>query len=229
MLERMRAVHRWCLTGTPIGRGGLQDIRGLLHALDHDPFAGKQLGATCTCLPLLPARCALTTARPLRACPPPDASVWRAMLAPSRGAAERWQVLAEVLTPLLWRNTKAVMSAELTLPPRSLVKSVLTFLPGEAAYYETLLQQLHGVREELADARRKREEHAAEAEAAEVAASPAIPKAAQAAARKRKQHERATEKLELAAVEGVSQLRMAAIHPQLTASWKELRADLQLK
>ena len=86
------------------------------------------------------------------------------------------------------------------------------------------------MRQELADARRKQEEQAAEAEAeaAEPTASPTTPKLAQAAARKRKQHERVTEKLASAAVEGVGQLRLAAIHPQLTQAWKGLRADLQL-
>ena len=30
MARRLVSVHRWCVTGTPIGLGGLRDVQGLL-------------------------------------------------------------------------------------------------------------------------------------------------------------------------------------------------------
>lgn len=39
MAGRLHSQHRWAVTGTPIGPGGLDDIQGLLRVLHHDPFA----------------------------------------------------------------------------------------------------------------------------------------------------------------------------------------------
>lgn len=38
MACRLSSVHRWCVTGTPIGTGGLDDIQGLLKVLQLAPF-----------------------------------------------------------------------------------------------------------------------------------------------------------------------------------------------
>jgi E3 ubiquitin-protein ligase SHPRH len=38
MAHQLRSRHRWMVTGTPIGSGGLADIQGLLHVLQHDPY-----------------------------------------------------------------------------------------------------------------------------------------------------------------------------------------------
>jgi hypothetical protein len=39
MARRIRARHRWCVTGTPIGSRGVQDLFGLLVFLRHEPFS----------------------------------------------------------------------------------------------------------------------------------------------------------------------------------------------
>ncbi|KAK9811031.1 hypothetical protein WJX73_007955 [Symbiochloris irregularis] len=46
MTQRLSAKHRWVVTGTPIGRGGLKDILALLRALNHYP-----MGSTPAWLP----------------------------------------------------------------------------------------------------------------------------------------------------------------------------------
>jgi hypothetical protein len=35
---RIAAAHRWCVTGTPVGPGGMHDVLGLLRALHAAPF-----------------------------------------------------------------------------------------------------------------------------------------------------------------------------------------------
>ena len=41
MAGRISAVHRWCVTGTPIGPGGMADVLGLLRALHVAPFSER--------------------------------------------------------------------------------------------------------------------------------------------------------------------------------------------
>ena len=36
MAGQLEVEHRWCVTGTPMGPGGLDDIRGMLSVLQHD-------------------------------------------------------------------------------------------------------------------------------------------------------------------------------------------------
>lgn len=38
MTQRLQAQHRWVVTGTPLGRGGLKDIHALFRALHHHPL-----------------------------------------------------------------------------------------------------------------------------------------------------------------------------------------------
>jgi hypothetical protein len=41
MGARIAAAHRWCVTGTPIGPGGMTDVLGLLRALHAAPFDAR--------------------------------------------------------------------------------------------------------------------------------------------------------------------------------------------
>lgn len=43
MTQRLSAKHRWVVTGTPIGRGGLKDILALLRALNHYPMGSTPM------------------------------------------------------------------------------------------------------------------------------------------------------------------------------------------
>lgn len=38
MAGRIASAHRWCVTGTPIGPGGMTDVLGLLRAIHAEPF-----------------------------------------------------------------------------------------------------------------------------------------------------------------------------------------------
>ena len=59
MTQRLRAQHRWVVTGTPIGRGGLKDIHALFRALHHYPVGlnppwlptEQQLAEGLPCMP----------------------------------------------------------------------------------------------------------------------------------------------------------------------------------
>lgn len=52
MVERMRAVHRWCVTGTPLTSHGMQDVRGLLHMLQHQHFSSQAIWSALVGAPL---------------------------------------------------------------------------------------------------------------------------------------------------------------------------------
>lgn len=47
MAARLHSTHRWAVTGTPIGPGGLDDIQGLLRVLHHDPFMDPLVWKWC--------------------------------------------------------------------------------------------------------------------------------------------------------------------------------------
>jgi E3 ubiquitin-protein ligase SHPRH len=47
MALKLSAEHRWCVTGTPIGRGKLEDLFGLLLFLRSNPFSSKAWFSKC--------------------------------------------------------------------------------------------------------------------------------------------------------------------------------------
>ncbi len=51
MARRLHSMHRWCVTGTPIGPGGLDDVQGLLQVLHHEPFQDKRMWKHCVADP----------------------------------------------------------------------------------------------------------------------------------------------------------------------------------
>ncbi len=53
MAGRLHSTHRWAVTGTPIGPGGLDDIQGLLKVLHHDPFCDPLKWKWCVANPYL--------------------------------------------------------------------------------------------------------------------------------------------------------------------------------
>lgn len=53
MAARLHSTHRWAVTGTPIGPGGLSDIQGLLRVLHHDPFSDPLKWKWCVANPYL--------------------------------------------------------------------------------------------------------------------------------------------------------------------------------
>ena len=53
MAGRLHSTHRWAVTGTPVGPGGLDDIQGLLKVLHHDPFCDPLKWKWCVANPYL--------------------------------------------------------------------------------------------------------------------------------------------------------------------------------
>lgn len=47
MALKLQAQHRWCVSGTPVGRGKLEDLYGLLLFLRFKPFSEKSWFAAC--------------------------------------------------------------------------------------------------------------------------------------------------------------------------------------
>ncbi|GLC48768.1 hypothetical protein PLESTB_000145900 [Pleodorina starrii] len=109
MAARIEASHRWCVTGTPIGAGGLDDILGLLCVLKYGPYddAGvfKHL-----------------ISEPYRS-----------------GSAEGHSRLAALIKPIMWRNSKAVAAQDHPLPRRVLQEAHLRFSAAEETFYDVIL------------------------------------------------------------------------------------------
>jgi hypothetical protein len=43
MVRKLSSVHRWCVTGTPMGDNALGDLHGALSVLCHEPFQDPRL------------------------------------------------------------------------------------------------------------------------------------------------------------------------------------------
>jgi hypothetical protein len=180
---RIAAAHRWCVTGTPIGPGGMTDVLGLLRALHAAPFDTRpsdfQVGACAGGQPggrgrleraagadrggpprLCLAHPTGTTPRPLP-CPPRQDAVSVPYL---RGRPSGRRALAALLRPLMWRNSKDVASADAPLPPRRVATALLRFSPAERSFYEHVCEKTAGRLAEQAAAAAEAEERRQAAE-----------------------------------------------------------------
>ena len=96
MALRLRARHRWCVTGTPIGGRGVEDLHGLLLFLRSEPFAT-----------LFWWRRVL-----LAAINDPSPAVQQHGLT----------LLTNAIQPIMWRSSKARVQSELGIPPMTEVR-----------------------------------------------------------------------------------------------------------
>ena len=87
MALRIRARHRWCVTGTPVGARGVDDLHGLLLFLRHEPFSSKFWW---------------------------ERTLLRKVGQSPRAGME---LLRQTLRPIMWRNSKAHVKDELGVPP----------------------------------------------------------------------------------------------------------------
>ncbi|KAA6428442.1 MAG: hypothetical protein FRX49_01318, partial [Trebouxia sp. A1-2] len=189
MAGRLHSTHRWAVTGTPIGPGGLEDIQGLLKVLHHDPFCDPLKWKWCVANPYLTGE---------------------------KGSAAQ---LARVLRPIMWRNTKrSSVGLGLELPPRTLTLTRLHFTPAEHTFYSHILEKTREARDAL-----HHHEHQSNADSA--GPSTASPNQSE---RRRVSAASQARKLFEGAEREVRQLRLACIHPQMTAYWRNLSAELQL-
>ena len=108
MARRLRAAHRWCVTGTPVCRGGADDVHGLLTFLEAPPLADVALWR---------------------------AAVGRRVA--SGDGAGAASALAACISPLFWRTSRAEAGAngELQLPPQGSLLTWLALSPLERHWY----------------------------------------------------------------------------------------------
>ena len=103
MAAMLRARSRWVVTGTPIGRGGLGDLHGLLRVLRHDPLSERALWDACVQRPVLRG------ARLL-----PDRLSMPCLLAARCTAPAPWKSVHERLVRV-WLGIQACAARELSL------------------------------------------------------------------------------------------------------------------
>ncbi|CAM9911722.1 unnamed protein product, partial [Scytosiphon promiscuus] len=105
MALKIPATFRWCVTGTPIGKGSVDDLYGLLVFLKASPLDDKTVWAKAIREPIdrrLP------------------------------GAMER---LAVALKQVMWRVTKSSVAAQINIPPQNTVDRRLSFSSVEEHFY----------------------------------------------------------------------------------------------
>lgn len=85
MAGRLHSSHRWAVTGTPIGPGGLDDIQGLLKVLHHDPFCDPLKWKWCVANPYLTGDCTQPCVLSRRT--PACISVWKLLTLPMQAFA----------------------------------------------------------------------------------------------------------------------------------------------
>ncbi len=113
MALRLPACHRWCVSGTPLGRGRLEDLYGLLVFLRMYPFDQR-------------TQWVHAIQRPVEARAP--------------GAMER---LACIVSPVVWRTTKKLVVDQLQIPPQKQETVMLKFSSIEKHFYEKQFDSVH--------------------------------------------------------------------------------------
>jgi len=177
MAKRIMAAHRWAVTGTPLTSG---------HGIRELPKILQVVDA--------------------QRWTENDFFRWKGIVQNSLADGHLAPLTAAV-RPLMWRNTKAIVSREgAVLPPRTLKEVFLHFTPGEAAFYA-----------EIRDDGRM-----ARAHLQEMLSNPVNSRAYYASVK------RAQSAAEKEAKEVMLQLRMSCLHPQMTAYWRRLSAEMQL-
>ncbi len=106
MAGDIHAVHRWCVTGTPILRS-LDDLQGLFRFLCHQPLGQDEYWKALV--------------QPLVASDAPS--------------AQDLAAIRSVLAPLFWRNTKSAVEAELDLPARHVYNISVELGAAERDWY----------------------------------------------------------------------------------------------
>jgi E3 ubiquitin-protein ligase SHPRH len=118
-------IFTYCsVSGTPIGKGGLDDLYGLLLFLRHDPFSSIYHWK-----------------RALKA-PYSQAGMQSKMNAKKKCKGFSWEgvgPLLKVMKPIFWRHSKAHVAEDLSLPPihQKIIKLKLS--PVEVRLYNVIL------------------------------------------------------------------------------------------
>ncbi|KAG5448515.1 E3 ubiquitin-protein ligase shprh [Clonorchis sinensis] len=138
MMSRIDAVHRWCITGTPAEKS-IDDLYGLFSFLRFEPFSIAHYWHSLLYQPFLSS-----TAPSWQATMPRVNS----MSDPSPSAVSS-TMLALMLSQILWRNTKALVGNQLSLPPITEEVHWISFTPVERYIHDRVLAQSAGALQRL--------------------------------------------------------------------------------
>ncbi|CAH8452371.1 unnamed protein product [Dicrocoelium dendriticum] len=133
MMSHIESVHRWCVTGTPAERS-INDLFGLFAFLRFEPFSVQSYWHSQLYQPFLAATAPswLISVEP-RACPAPPPS-------PTYSRVQS-TLLADMLSLILWRNTKILLGDQLSLPPITEETHWVTFTSVERYIHDRVLSE----------------------------------------------------------------------------------------
>jgi E3 ubiquitin-protein ligase SHPRH len=123
MASKLPCINRWCCTGTPIGKNGLDDLGGLFTFLKHNPFESDYLWRVGVRIPYTTG--SSTHPKLAKLCE------WKGL-----------NPLMKCLKPIFWRHSKSHVAADLNLPPLHQLQIQLKLSPIEDEFYRGLLDKL---------------------------------------------------------------------------------------
>jgi len=214
MALRLVTENRWCVTGTPIGGHGLEDLYGLLLFLGHDPYKDRFWFVNCLKKPF------------------------------ERAMPAGQQRLVNLLRDIMWRYSKVHVTDEVGLPTcHKDPIALLTFSDAEREFYQRLMRDaVSSVQAHEMMARQSQGQpsgrinpppvHEQEETGNGEAQGPSmvlIDEDDLYSHRDRRRLQGPATQPETASTVLLS-LRQACCHPQLTKQWQEsLRTDLQVQ
>lgn len=129
MASRLYSEHRWCVSGTPVGRGKLDDLYGLLLFLDIPLYSERSWWTHSILEPLKShSREASSEDEGTPLLPKDQNIAWN-----TQRAAER---LLACLQLCMWRSSKSRVSDQLGLPVQTTVVRTLKHSTIERVFYD---------------------------------------------------------------------------------------------
>ncbi|KAL1518983.1 hypothetical protein AB1Y20_003252 [Prymnesium parvum] len=123
MAMKLHATNRWAVSGTPMGRGRLADLHGLLSFLQLEPWSERAVWQHMIERPIA------TLAAAVAAGDEAEEARWV-------GAAEQAHcMLLQLLHSVMWRNSKRSVISQLEIPPQSTRTHMLVFSSIERHFY----------------------------------------------------------------------------------------------
>ncbi|KAH8850791.1 E3 ubiquitin-protein ligase [Schistosoma japonicum] len=141
MLSQVSAVNRWCVTGTPAEKS-IDDLFGLFAYLRLVPYSHSHYWNSLLYQPFL----ATCTASPGKNKSNSENEVEPVVLEKTLIANTD---LSKILSKLLWRNTKVLVSDQLAIPPITEQIHWITFTPVERYIHDRVLAQSASALERL--------------------------------------------------------------------------------
>ncbi len=116
MALKLHTVHRWNVSGTPLGRSSIEDLFGLLLFLQLKPYSDRQWWRRCVSDPWAES-----------------AVVSSANTSPTSSPA--LQRLCALMSRIMWRNSKRSVQSQLGIPPQTSTMTILRFSGVEQFLY----------------------------------------------------------------------------------------------